>query len=852
MSDLSMWFGTRGYMQWVPCPLIDSDMSKVGWNSQAQYLNGGTRIRSSVTAHKEYNLAWGLQERDNIRTITDYADGVYGDDLIYFVDPFAADKNVLPQYWATPALAAEDAPILTGTAKPSLVETDSNTNGYPRYSAVYYVLPTDPKKNIYVPIPPGYTAWVGFHGQKPDDSTAYVRVRQAIGATGYGTSTALTPLSNDTTVQVNANFNSSTTVHGIVLDLQGTGTLIMTSLIVQLRKTSSEYGTTRTNLVTNPSMESVNAGSVVMRRNLVTNPSFEVDGSGWGSVNGTGSTLAASTDRAWIGTKSLKFTYGTSTAQDSGPAFNLSGLVAGMAYTLSAYVYTSNVSTLGGYRMGVYGTAPGNTLRGTAATETNTWTRISMTFTAVTSGTATLFIGKTSDVSASGSVIYVDAVMLEASSVAGDYFDGNTTDALGYVYDWTSTVNGSISTAACAATTVRTNLITNPSLEVDATGYKRISTAGNLTTRVTTQAYSGSASLESAFSNSDGAFFDVSSLTASSTYTFSVWVKGTAGDTVRLDLNERVSSTTDVGTTTGNVVTLTGSWQRLSVTRTFGATGVYARLLMRNVSATMAGPTYWDALQLEVGSTASDYFDGSFPPADNFSYAWTNTDNASTSIQRGATVTGWSVLTSATISQVTSQKYIGSSSLLVAATAINAGAQWTVSTVAASTTYTFSAYVKGEVGKSIYLEILEQDSGGTEIGRNTGSNIPMTGDWQQLSISRTFTTGVRANVRVRNSAVSATHTFYVDAAMLEASPIVQSYFDGSTAGYGNVTYGWTNSALPNASTSYQYVTPTTGGYISGQGHSGCKFAEQPKLQNYSSAMDKVALTATLVEVGAWA
>jgi len=237
MSDLTMWFGTRGYMKFVPCPLVDSDMSKVGWQSSAQYLNGGTRVRSSVTAHKEYNLAWGLQERDNIRTVTDYADGVYGDELIYFVDPFAADKNVLPQYWATPALGIEDAPILTGTAKPAIVQTDSNTNGYPRNSAIYYVVTTDPKKSIYVPIPPGHTAWVGFHGQKPDDSTAYVRVRQAIGTTGYGTSTTLTPLTVDTTTRVNASFNSSSTVHGIVLDLQGSGTLIMTGLIVQILKT---------------------------------------------------------------------------------------------------------------------------------------------------------------------------------------------------------------------------------------------------------------------------------------------------------------------------------------------------------------------------------------------------------------------------------------------------------------------------------------------------------------------------------------------------------------------------------------------------------------------------------------
>lgn len=154
--------------------------------------------------------------------------------------------------------------------------------------------------------------------------------------------------------------------------------------------------------------------------------------------------------------------------------------------------------------------------------------------------------------------------------------------------------------------TTRTNLVANPSFEVDTTGW---TTSGGTFARVTTQAYVGTASLQLTANNSNGAIYDVSGVTASQTYTSSIWVKGTAGDTVQLELRERDSGGATVGTTSGTITTLTGSWQRLTVTRTFGSTGVNARFIIRNISAT-SSPTYWDAVQLEEGSLLRDYFEG--------------------------------------------------------------------------------------------------------------------------------------------------------------------------------------------------------------------------------------------------
>lgn len=47
------------------------------------------------------------------------------------------------------------------------------------------------------------------------------------------------------------------------------------------------------------------------------------------------------------------------------------------------------------------------------------------------------------------------------------------------------------------------------------------------------------------------------------------------------------------------------------------------------------------------------------------------------------------------------------------------------------------------------------------------------------------------------------------------------------------------------------VLPKSGGFISGQGNSGVRFAVHPTLKQYSAAMDMVSLTAQLVEDESW-
>lgn len=164
-TSKTMYFGTKERMTWVRCPTTDSDISKVGWSSSSLFLNGGASVRRSASAHKEYQFTWGLSSARDIAAIKDYADGLYGQDLIYFLDPFAMSYNVLPQFWATPRLGAEDAPTFNGSLlRPTLVNTDVNTYGYPTKSAVYTFDTASDFANLFIPLPTGYTFHFGAHG----------------------------------------------------------------------------------------------------------------------------------------------------------------------------------------------------------------------------------------------------------------------------------------------------------------------------------------------------------------------------------------------------------------------------------------------------------------------------------------------------------------------------------------------------------------------------------------------------------------------------------------------------------------------------------------------------------------
>lgn len=136
MANRKMWMGPRGGEQWVPMPATGLDTSAAGYAGNATaYISGGVGLHTSYAAHKEYSMSWPVGGRDDLRPIADMAVGLYGSGPIFFIDPTAADKNILPMQWSFPALAALDGPVLFGSDRPSTVPTATNTLGYPALSA---------------------------------------------------------------------------------------------------------------------------------------------------------------------------------------------------------------------------------------------------------------------------------------------------------------------------------------------------------------------------------------------------------------------------------------------------------------------------------------------------------------------------------------------------------------------------------------------------------------------------------------------------------------------------------------------------------------------------------------------
>jgi len=299
-------------------------------------------------------------------------------------------------------------------------------------------------------------------------------------------------------------------------------------------RSSGTWTLTGTNLVTNPSMESVTSGTVVMRRNLFTNPSAENSSTVGFTANDGSYTVAQSPEQKMFGTYSMKLT--ATSASRFQPAVYVSGAntipaIPDISYTFSVYVYSSIAQNIAARIAWLNGSTNISTFTGTfISVPANTWTRVSVTGVAPATTTQMIPVWVNQTSAAIGTVLYVDGLLLEASTVVGDYFDGSTTDALGWDYAWSGTANASISTAASAATTVRTNLVTNPSIEVDIAGWSQNAGGQTLTQSNTTAKY-GTYSLRSARASVTGYMSITSSsypaVTVGTSYAFSYWVYST-------------------------------------------------------------------------------------------------------------------------------------------------------------------------------------------------------------------------------------------------------------------------------------------------------------------------------------
>mgnify|MGYP003582208922 CR=1 FL=1 len=331
------------------------------------------------------------------------------------------------------------------------------------------------------------------------------------------------------------------------------------------------------NLAINPSFET-SAAAVTLRTNLTTNPSFETGSTGWGVVNGgTGASVATSTTRAHSGTTSLLYTYGDGTAADSGASSSITAS-SGVTYTLSAWVYAP-ASIASGLKMIAFGSALGNTLRGSTVTTVGSWARVSVTVTTVAAGTLSFAVGKEgSGAVDTGKTVFIDSVLAEAVTGINGYFSGATAASGDSTFAWTGTANASTSREVV---TNIANFNQNGSGNVRFQSSER-STHGSASGRVETVTASNNAGLYQGMTLDAG------------TYTFiaKVWIE--PGFSPNVSLTSQGTGVT-IGAVAGypGSTTTQGQWVELRKTFTIPASTNVNSFVYITGAQTAIGGSFW-------------------------------------------------------------------------------------------------------------------------------------------------------------------------------------------------------------------------------------------------------------------
>lgn len=224
------YIGTKQHMFEVRAPSINMPSEKQGFSNELLFLNGGASVRRSVASHKRYTLTWDAVDRDDARVVLDLADGVYGTGLIYWHDPFVADRNVLPQWWAVPSQGGYDGLPLNAGQRGRLVPTPTNTLRFP-VESIEYTVELNKSRRVWVPVPPGHTAHVGVYGQ--NGTGGGVQVKQTLAGEEVSAPTVLTLLNVTDDSRFNATFSGSG-IDGIELSLTGAGTVTLSGMMVQV------------------------------------------------------------------------------------------------------------------------------------------------------------------------------------------------------------------------------------------------------------------------------------------------------------------------------------------------------------------------------------------------------------------------------------------------------------------------------------------------------------------------------------------------------------------------------------------------------------------------------------------
>lgn len=251
MLDNTWYFGTLQKMMVLRLPDTGMGRKWVGYSESLQFENGGADVyQPSAGAHLEYEIDYGLYEAKadsplrGLDNYADYAAGLYGvPSVVYFADPMYYDINLFPPQWAAPGLMEAGWRKISATAGITYANTLATPWGHPYRCAVIdtfstsTTLLTPSNQSCVIPIPPGYTLWLGASGAAT--GAGVVRVENWLnGASSPASSSNLTLISANLSTRLNASVASTSANYvrvGVATStVQTSGTVTLVSMMAQL------------------------------------------------------------------------------------------------------------------------------------------------------------------------------------------------------------------------------------------------------------------------------------------------------------------------------------------------------------------------------------------------------------------------------------------------------------------------------------------------------------------------------------------------------------------------------------------------------------------------------------------
>lgn len=390
--------------------------------------------------------------------------------------------------------------------------------------------------------------------------------------------------------------------------------------------------------------ESTSTETQLRRVNTLSNTNGESGTTSWAGSNAT---LSVDTGTFHSGAQSIKMTSTSTSMQLQGPGTASAELQAygqGTVFALSAWVYAaaSGVSVTTRLYNGL------NTDSSNVALTANTWTRVSVIGrynnsdgTASARSARLVFSGV-----ASGTVVYVDDILLEASDTLQDYFDGSSSQA-GFTYAWVGNANASSSTETVAVGT-RTNLIVTPAFETGLGAWNNYggestiaqsatqSRRGTYSMTVTRPSGTGRVTAGHGTTSVGVPTADSIPVSPGESVTVSMYVREGTGAVAVFPMIIWQNATSFTTAVSGTAVTVNSTWQRISVSAVAPAGTTQFGIATRITSATVGQFFYVDDVLVEKSNDLKAFFDGATTNA-GFVYAWTGAANASTSTETVST-----------------------------------------------------------------------------------------------------------------------------------------------------------------------------------------------------------------------